>query len=86
MTVKGCPHNFVGWGFNDTAMAAKVIALGRAVVPVLNATVYHLDHKARSGGASQKWSEFTKNRRRYQKMLQMPLEDTFRYDIAELDT
>lgn len=54
LKVKGCPENFVGWGFNDTAMAAKVIALGRSVVPVISASVYHLEHSPRSGKTTKK--------------------------------
>lgn len=83
--VKGCPENFVGWGFNDTAMAAKVVALGRAVVPVLDAPVYHLEHAPRSGKTSKKWAEFARNKERYQKMLQLPTEVTFQHKIAALE-
>jgi glycosyltransferase involved in cell wall biosynthesis len=85
LQVKGCPENFVGWGFNDTAMAAKVIALNRPVVPVKDATVYHMAHPARSGSGQQKWQEFAINQRRYQKMLGLPLKDTFSYVISSLD-
>lgn len=85
LEVKGCPENFVGWGFNDTAMAAKVISLGRSVIPVINSTVYHLEHAPRSGKTAKKWAEFAKNKQRYQKMLQLPTDLTFQYNIEALD-
>lgn len=83
--VKGCPNNFVGWGFNDTAMAAKVIALGRSVAVADKCVVYHIVHAPRSGGSSKKWTEFSTNKRRYEAMLAMRLEDTFRFDIPALN-
>lgn len=83
--VKGCPENFVGWGFNDTAMAAKVISLGRAVIPVQDASVCHIEHAPRSGRTSKKWAEFAKNKERYQKMLQLPVDMTFNYQVEALD-
>jgi GT2 family glycosyltransferase len=85
LTVKGCPENFRGWGFNDTAMAAKVISLGRSVVPLYDVTVAHIEHAPRSGGNSKKWSEFAKNKHRYKLMLDLPVEDTFSYRVEALD-
>ncbi len=85
LEVKGCPENFIGWGFNDTAMAAKVIALGASVIPILNSTVYHLEHTPRSGHTSRKWTEFSENKKRYQRMLKMPAAQTFQYYIEALD-
>lgn len=85
ITVKGCPENFVGWGFNDTAMAAKVVSLNRSVIPVLDAPVYHLEHAPRSGKTSKKWAEFARNKEKYQKMLQLPIEMTFQHRIAALE-
>lgn len=82
--VKGCPENFVGWGFNDTAMAAKVIALGRPIAMVRGVEVCHLDHAPRSGRVTTKWSEFSKNKKRYINMLQLPTTQTFEYYIQEL--
>lgn len=83
--VKGCPENFKGWGFNDTAIAAKVIALRRSVILMQNATVYHLEHAPRSGGNSKKWAEFASNKKRYQRMLELPLTETFSQQIEALD-
>lgn len=85
LRVKGCPDNFKGWGFNDTAMAAKVISLGRSVVPMYEMTVAHLEHAPRSGTSSAKWAEFAKNKRRYELMLKLPAEDTFDFHLEALD-
>lgn len=83
--VKGCPENFVGWGFNDTAIAAKVIALGRAVVPMYDAMVGNCVHAPRSGNSSKKWAEFATNKQRYQKMLELPLETVCNTFVPELE-
>ena len=83
--VKGCPNNFVGWGFNDTAMAAKVIAIGNFVIPLLNASVYHKKHALRSGNLDNKKNEYLQNRKRYEILLNMPISRTFRYNINILD-
>lgn len=85
LKVKGCPENFVGWGFNDTAMAAKVIALGNTVVPILHCPVYHIEHKARSGNSSKKWSEFAINKKRYLKMLELAPRQTYAYQIDVIE-
>ena len=85
LQVKGCPENFQGWGFNDTAMAAKVIALGRSTVPLYGVTVGHLEHAPRSGNTSKKWAEFAKNKQRYTLMLDLPARQTHEHYIAELE-
>ncbi|EKD53592.1 MAG: hypothetical protein ACD_61C00007G0002 [uncultured bacterium] len=82
LKVKGAPENFVGWGLNDTSMAAKVISLGRFVIPIKRATVYHINHPDRSG--SLKLSEYQINYARYRKMLLLPREKTFKYRIQVL--
>lgn len=85
LTIKGCPQNFVGWGYNDTAMAAKAIALGRSVAPLPQASVFHLIHQPRSGSKSKKWQEFTANEIRYKRLLALPARASFRYYIPELE-
>jgi len=82
LRVKGSPENFVGWGGNDISMAAKIISLGRYVVPV-TCGVYHLKHPERSGGS--RGIEFAANRIRYRKMLTLEQENTFEYFIVGLD-
>lgn len=83
LTVKGAPSNFVGWGFNDVSMAAKVISLKRYVIPVMNAGVYHLNHPKRSGDARNE--EFKRNSIRYQNLLNMEQASTFKYFIPDLE-
>jgi glycosyltransferase involved in cell wall biosynthesis len=85
LKVKGCPDSFKGWGFNDTAMAAKVISIGRSVVPMYEMIVAHLEHAPRSGTSSAKWAEFAKNKHRYELMLKLPAEDTFSFHLEALD-
>jgi len=82
LKVKGAPDNFVGWGFNDTSMAAKVISLNRYVIPVLPASVYHINHPARS--KDKKYLEFEMNKKRYGKMLQLEQKESFSEHIDRL--
>lgn len=83
LKVKGAPTNFIGWGFNDISMAAKVISLDRFVIPVMDSGVYHINHIARS--KNNKYDEFKINQSRYRKMLQMEQADTFKERVKELD-
>lgn len=83
LTIKGAPNNFKGWGFNDVSMAAKAISLGRYIVPVLEAGVYHINHPARSG--ESKYIEFNKNKERYKKMLEMTIEETYHWTLPNLE-
>lgn len=85
ITVKGCPENFIGWGFNDTAMAAKVIALGRPVMLANDCIAYHLEHPPRSGRTAKKWAEYARNRERYQRLLSLPPAATYQYWIDTLE-
>lgn len=43
------PPDFTGWGPEDVCFAAKAIARGAYVVPVLSTGVFHCDHPPRSG-------------------------------------
>lgn len=80
--VRGCPSNFLGWGYDDTAMAAKVISLGRYVVPIMKAGVYHIKHPDRS---DDKKTERVTNRYLYEKMLSLEQNTTFHYYLRELE-
>lgn len=83
--VMGCPENFKGWGYNDTAMASKVIARGRSVIPILQGTVCHIIHDPRSGNEQLKKHERESNKRRYERMKDMLLKDTCKHYIPELE-
>lgn len=63
------PPDFVGWGPEDICFAAKAIACGAFVVPVLATGVFHFDHPPRSGGREQRDAELTANLRRYERHL-----------------
>lgn len=79
--VGGCPENFIGWGFNDTAIAAKVLALGRPAVPLRTCNVFHLDHAPRSGDSAKKQAEYKRNKTLYEYMLKLPFESTLQQYI-----
>lgn len=83
--VRGCPTNFKGWGFNDTAMAAKVIVLGRYVIPTDGCEVLHIAHPPRSGDKQRKQHEYELNRKRYERMLGLSLAETSKDFISGLD-
>jgi glycosyltransferase involved in cell wall biosynthesis len=75
MTVR-FPSHFQGWGPEDVCFAAKMIALGHFVVPVLSTGVFHLNHLPRSGSQDQQEQELITNLRRYATALQTsPYED-----------
>ncbi len=68
-TVGGYDPRFEGWGWEDTLLAAELIALGRCVVPVYTASGFHIAHPART---PRRWEEAAENRRRYQRALDQP--------------
>lgn len=60
----GFPPNFVGYGPEDVTFAAKAIARGCFVVPVLSTGVFHQRHSVRSGSMERHNDELVKNIRR----------------------
>lgn len=82
LKVGGSSINFSGWGYDDIAVAAKIISLERYVIPVLPASTYHINHPSRSG--SNKYTEFEINKIKYQKMLQIEVNETYKSNIEEL--
>jgi len=63
------PKELSGWGFNDTCMAAKMIAKGAKVIPNMNSTVLHILEKKHTKKTSTKNLEYAKNEKVYKKML-----------------
>lgn len=57
----GFPPNFVGYGPEDVTFAAKAIARGCFVVPVLSTGVFHQRHTVRSGSMERHNDELVKN-------------------------
>lgn len=69
--LSGFAECFRGWGWEDTHLAARAIALGRQVVPVYTASGFHV---ARGPRSPKVWEEGRRNRRRLQSLLDRPLE------------
>lgn len=61
----GFPPDFTGWGPEDVCFAAKAIARGLYVVPVLSTGVFHREHPPRSGSAARRDAELAANLNRY---------------------
>lgn len=64
------PKKLYGWGFNDTCMAARMIASGVKVIPNLNSTVLHILEKKHTKSNEVKNKEFLKNEKIYNKLLE----------------
>ncbi|HEY2117088.1 MAG TPA: glycosyltransferase [Candidatus Angelobacter sp.] len=64
--IGGFNEEFVGWGWEDTAVAACTIAKGRKVVPIPAAVGFHVKHTERS---KTQWEEAATNGRRFQQIL-----------------
>jgi glycosyltransferase involved in cell wall biosynthesis len=71
----GFPEIFKGWGVEDIAFGASLIAHGQYVVPVLNCVSYHINHERLSGSLEKQWEEFRGNLRVYFKWVDTPLQD-----------
>ncbi|NBM14462.1 glycosyltransferase family 2 protein [Streptomyces sp. GC420] len=65
----GFPPDFTGWGPEDVCFAAKAIARGSYVVPVLSTGVFHREHPPRSGSAARRDAELAANLDRYARRL-----------------
>lgn len=65
----GFPPDFTGWGPEDVCFAAKAIARGSYVVPVLSTGVFHREHPPRSGSAARRDAELAANLARYARRL-----------------
>lgn len=55
------PPNFVGYGPEDVTFAAKAIARGCTILPVLSTGVFHINHPPRSGSTSEQNKELVAN-------------------------
>jgi hypothetical protein len=63
------PKELFGWGFNDTCMAAKMVANGAKIIPNLNSTVLHILEKKHTKPDIIKNQEFIKNEKVYKDLL-----------------
>jgi len=67
--MQGFDEMFYGWGWEDTLVGARALALGQFVIPVYSATGYHVAHPIRS---PKQWEEGAINSRKYQQILHEP--------------
>lgn len=63
-------EGFHGWGAQDNAFGALLIARGVYVVPVLNNVSFHIEHERYSGSYEREREELTKNLRSYFLLLE----------------
>lgn len=63
------PKKLFGWGFNDTCMAAKMVADGAKIIPNLNSTVLHILESRHTKSDTVKNQEFIKNEKVYKNLL-----------------
>ncbi|MDX3854215.1 glycosyltransferase [Streptomyces sp. AK02-01A] len=68
----GFPPEFVGWGPEDMCFAAKLVARGSYVVPVLSTGVFHRAHPPRSGSPARRDAELATNLAHYARRLDEP--------------
>lgn len=64
------PEDLRGWGFNDTCLAAKMIADGLFLIPLNNSNVYHILEEKHTRSNDKKNREFLLNQKIYEKMLE----------------
>ncbi len=69
LTIQGFDEQFYGWGWEDTLVGARALALGNYIIPVYAATGLHIAHPIRN---SKQWEEAAINSRVYQRMLHTP--------------
>jgi glycosyltransferase involved in cell wall biosynthesis len=63
------PELFWGWGFEDSAMCAALIAHGAYLIPNFNSSVLHINHTPRSGNNYKKMQDFLRNKKQYMRFL-----------------
>lgn len=68
--VGGFPDAMVGWGYNDTLVAARLEAAGGFLLPVTSAWGHHITHELR---APDQWFQMRRNDLAYRHMLDEPL-------------
>lgn len=65
----GTPEGLKGWGWNDTAVAARLIGWGLYLVPNINSAVLQFKHPIRHGDFQNKRKSFFYNQAVYENML-----------------
>ena len=67
--IGGFDRGFVGWGFEDTFLGAKLIANGNYVVPVLATGTYHLGQEKVDKIKRYNSVDFNRNLRKYKELV-----------------
>jgi glycosyltransferase involved in cell wall biosynthesis len=65
----GYDERFRGWGWEDTLVGARAVAMGHYIVPVYSAGGLHIAHADRS---PRKWQEYATNLQVYESILRAP--------------
>lgn len=73
--VGGFAEEFVGWGHDDIAFGARVVANGYYVVPCTQSASYHINHPPHSGTFDKKMTEFRENYDRYLKYVDTDIKE-----------
>lgn len=68
----GFPEQLVGWGTDDTALGAYLIAAGAMIVPMTDVVSTQVEHRPWSGSRKIQLSELGQNLDRYRRMLASP--------------
>lgn len=66
------PSDYIGYGPEDIMFAAKAIAQGCMVIPILSTGVYHINHPLRSGSTDKRDNELIANLERMKRDLLSP--------------
>lgn len=65
--IGGYDERFMGWGCEDSFLAAKAIAEGQYIIPAYAASGLHISHLPRNGG--ERWKEYERNRKLFCKLI-----------------
>ncbi|VAW74532.1 hypothetical protein MNBD_GAMMA12-220 [hydrothermal vent metagenome] len=66
-------NQFKGWGMEDVYFGLKTIAAGAYIIPVLSSGVYHIKHTSRTGTEDQKQSQYKRNVKIINQILDTPI-------------
>lgn len=85
LMAKGFPEQgFNGWGFEDSALGAKLISQGGLVIPCVDIASFHLKKPTNSIWRRNKDHEIDNNTAAYSALLRSPLEDVGRLEQRKI--
>ena len=86
--VGGFDSGFVGWGLEDTHLAAKLVATGLKIVPLRTTTGFHIDPPDADEQSRIKLTDLPHNIELYRQRLAEPapsnMKNCFREDVHEI--